>query len=276
MPADNIEQLLHFLLNKRPVFILTGAGCSTLSGIPDYRDRNGDWKHSKPIQFHDFVNNPAMRRRYWARSMSGWPRIHNAVPNPAHTCLVRLEQAGFIRHLVTQNVDGLHRQAGSRAITELHGQLGTASCMACGAKKSRAEIQDFLLANNPGVQIAVGETLPDGDAHTAAQDLSDFRIPDCAKCAGILKPDVVFFGESIPRLRIEKAMRALQQSKGLLSIGSSLMVFSAYRFCRAARQWDIACAALNLGRTRADQELSLKVESDCAEALCAITKRLHC
>jgi len=275
MLADHSEQLLNFLLEHRPVFVLTGAGCSTRSGIPDYRDRNGDWKHARPIQFNDFVKHPAMRQRYWARSMRGWPRIQQARPNASHTCLVRLEQAGFIRHLVTQNVDGLHRQAGSQALIELHGQLGTVSCMACGKKSHRAEIQDFLLENNPGFQTAAGAARPDGDTHSDEQDLSGFCIPKCAKCAGVLKPDVVFFGESVPRCRVDHAMQELQQSQGLLSIGSSLMVFSGYRFCRAARQWGLASAALNLGRTRADKELTLKIEADCGEVLSTIMTKLN-
>ncbi len=275
MNAENkIAQLEKFLLDNRPVFVLTGAGCSTGSGIPDYRDKHGTWKHSAPIQFRDFVGDLNTRRRYWARSMHGWPRIQQARPNASHRSLVRLQQAGLIQQLVTQNVDGLHQQAGSRSVIELHGRLRIASCMQCGAAQSRADVQAFLLARNPNFQAALEATKPDGDAQIDRRDLSNFQVPECTRCGGVLKPDVVFFGESVPRPRVEQAMQALQQSGGLFSIGSSLMLFSAYQFCRAARQWSLPCAALNLGRTRADEALQLKVEADCGEVLSALAVRL--
>ena len=273
---NNINELIDFLLDNQPLFVITGAGCSTDSGIPDYRDQNGDWKHSEPIQFNDFMKSQETRQRYWARSMNGWPHVKNASPNACHHALTRLEQAGFIKHLVTQNVDGLHQQAGSQAIIDLHGTLDTVSCMSCSQQIKRETVQDFLLGRNPDFKVASNTIKPDGDANIDHMNLSAFHIPNCDRCDGILKPDVVFFGESVPRPRVDKAMRELQFSNGFLSVGSSLMVYSGYRFCRAASKWNIPQAALNLGRTRADEELALKVESHCGEALSTIVASLNC
>lgn len=272
----DIGQLVDFFLNRHPLFVLTGAGCSVDSGIPDYRDRNGEWKHAAPIQFNDFIKHDSMRKRYWARSMNGWPHIAKARPNAAHHALARLQQAGYIKQLVTQNVDGLHQHAGSEQVINLHGQLQTVSCLNCHEQISRLDMQEQLIKHNGGFIRSSNTIKPDGDADSGLHDLSDFHIPACRRCGGILKPDVVFFGESVPRADVNEAMQALKQAGGMLTVGSSLMVFSGYRFCRAAREWDIPCAALNLGRTRADDDLVLKVESDCGETLSTLVRALKC
>jgi NAD-dependent SIR2 family protein deacetylase len=268
------DRLADLLLQHGPTLVLTGAGCSTASGIPDYRDRDGEWRHGPPVMFDDFVNNEAARRRYWARSMNGWPRILAARPNAAHHALSRLEDAGFLHTLVTQNVDDLHRRAGSRNLVELHGNLKSVVCLQCGERLDRNDLQQRLLQDNPGFQRDMSATAPDGDAVLAVEDLSRFTVPACRRCGGILKPDVVFFGESIPRTRVQTSLQALALSGCLLVIGTSLMVFSGYRYCREARRRGLPVFAVNLGRTRADGEYRLKIEADCGGILTALSERL--
>jgi NAD-dependent SIR2 family protein deacetylase len=261
-----------FVGRRRRLFVLTGAGCSAPSGIPDYRDRDGAWKHRKPMTLAEFTGSEAARRRYWAGSLRGWPRVREARPNPAHTALAALEAQGRIGRLVTQNVDGLHQRAGSRRVTDLHGRLDVVECLGCGCRVPRDDVQTLLVAWNPRLRLAPvadGEVRPDGDT-ADGEPLADFRVPDCPECAGVLKPGVVFFGENVPMPRVCEAFEALARADGLLVVGSSLMVFSGYRFVRAARERGIDVAALNLGRTRADAELTLKVEGDCATLLPAL------
>ena len=272
--SQQVNRLAGSIRRHGPALILTGAGCSTASGIPDYRDRSGEWRHGPPVLFDDFVNNEPTRRRYWARSMNGWPRIGAARPNPAHHALARLEEAGFIHTLVTQNVDDLHCRAGSRVLIELHGNLKTVVCLHCGEHLGRDVMQRRLLESNAAYLQEVEATAPDGDAVLAGQDYSGFRVPACRQCGGILKPDVVFFGEAIPRCRVETTLQALAASGCLLAVGTSLMVFSGYRYCREARRHGIPVIAVNLGRTRADGEFSLKIEADCGAVLTAVSERL--
>jgi NAD-dependent SIR2 family protein deacetylase len=217
------------------------------------------------MSFAEFAGSQAARRRYWAGSLRGWPRVRDARPNSAHLALARLEAAGRLRRLVTQNVDGLHQRAGSRRVLDLHGRLDVVDCLGCGAWTSREDLQALLLAWNPGFAVA-GATRPDGDAGVEA-DLDGFRIPDCRECGGVLKPGVVFFGENVPRARVTEALEELARSDALLVVGSSLMVYSGYRFVLAARALGLPVAAVNLGRTRADDRLDLKVAADCAAAL---------
>jgi NAD-dependent SIR2 family protein deacetylase len=273
---DGGAALQAFLEGHRRLFVLTGAGCSTPSGIPAYRDRDGQWTHRRPMSFAEFVGSPAARRRYWEGSLRGWPRVRDARPNAAHAALARLEAQGRVCGLVTQNVDGLHRRAGSRRLVELHGRLDHAECLSCGARVLREDLQTLLLAwnasANPGgsFEDAAGPR-PDGDA--AVRDLTrDLRVPDCGECGGVLKPAVVFFGESVPKARVAEAFAALDQADGVLVVGSSLMVYSAYRFVRAALAKGLEVAALTLGRTRADAELTLKIEQDCARALQSVVQ----
>jgi NAD-dependent SIR2 family protein deacetylase len=264
--------LAAFVARYPRLFVLTGAGCSTASGIPDYRDASG-WKARPPMRYAEFTGSPAARRRYWARSLLGWPRVAQARPNAAHVALARLEAAGLVRNLVTQNVDGLHQKAGSRRVLDLHGRLDEVECLACGAVVSRHDVQELLAAWNPRHATLAATPAPDGDARLA-DDLEGFEVPDCPACGGVLKPRVVFFGEGVPRPRVDAALLALAASDAVLVVGSSLMVFSGYRFCLAAESLGLPVAALNLGRTRAEERLALKVSGDCGSVLAALADEL--
>lgn len=264
---SNGETLAEFLRRTGTVTVLTGAGVSSASGIPEYRDRDGNWKHARPVQFADFLNSAAVRRRYWARSFAGWNRVRRAVPNDAHRALARLEQLGVCRHLVTQNVDGLHQRAGHRCVTDLHGKLDTVTCLQCGHRIDRQRWQAGLASANPGWDDRVAEIKPDGDVELVAGDERSFVVPSCSRCDGIMKPDVVFFGESVPRDRVDTASAAIASSGGLLIVGSSLMVFSGFRFARLALETGKPAAIVNEGRTRADDMAILKIEADCGDTL---------
>jgi NAD-dependent SIR2 family protein deacetylase len=199
--------------------------------------------------------------------MIGWEQVASAVPNAAHRCLASLEEDGFVHHLITQNVDGLHQKAGSRKVIELHGRLDTVRCLDCGARLSREGFQVELQEINPRWQELEAHYAPDGDADLEGADFKRFRVPPCRRCEGILKPDVVFFGENVPRDRVSRAMGKLHEADALLVVGSSLMVWSGYRFARTAMERGLPVAAINLGKTRADDELRLKLESRCGQAL---------
>jgi NAD-dependent SIR2 family protein deacetylase len=247
--------------------VLTGAGVSTSSGIPDYRDERGEWKRTRPVEFRPFMSDARVRQRYWSRSTVGWPIIARATPNGAHRALARLETLGLIRLLITQNVDGLHSTAGSRNVIDLHGKLELVRCMQCAAMMARAELQQRLLAGNPAWAEIEGRVAPDGDVDIENLDDSGFIVPDCPHCGGILKPDVVFFGENVPPERVARAFEGVAHADALLVVGSSLMVYSGYRFAEAAAQAGKPIAAVNLGRTRADHLLALKVAEPCDQAL---------
>ena len=266
---------LHDFAQRHPrLFVLSGAGISTDSGIPGYRDENGEWKRSPPITLQEFLGSLASRQRYWARSMIGWPVVAQAQPNAAHRALARLEAAGHVPALVTQNVDGLHQRAGSSEVIELHGSIGAVTCLDCGTRHARVAIQQTLEADNPALLEVVAEPAADGDAHLEWHDLGGFRIPACPNCGGLLKPSVVFFGENVPRATVDDATRALEAADAMLVVGSSLMVYSGYRFCVWAQKMGKPIAAINLGRTRADPLLALKVEAPCADTLTALAARL--
>ncbi|MGO4327592.1 NAD-dependent protein deacetylase [Cupriavidus sp. 2TAF22] len=266
---------LHDFVQGHPrLLVLTGAGISTDSGIPGYRDAQGNWQRTPPVQAQDFFRSHAVRQRYWARSMLGWPVLANAQPNAAHFALARLQAAGYLRQLVTQNVDGLHQRAGSHGVIELHGHVGTVICLQCGTRRARAALQTQLEADNPALAGLRALPASDGDAHLELASFEAVRIPACGHCGGVLKPDVVFFGESVPRERVDAAMQALGQADALLVIGSSLTVFSGYRFCLAAQKLGKPVAAINLGQTRADALLALKADVACADALTDLTGRL--
>lgn len=259
---------LHRLIAQhRRLFVLTGAGCSTDSGIPDYRDTNGNWKRSPPVSFQAFMSSEAVRQRYWARSLVGWQRFRRATPNAAHAALMRLEQQGRLELLVTQNIDGLHQAAGSGRVLDLHGRLDRVRCMDCYDLLPRQELQAELLQRNAAWGRLQGAAAPDGDADIDGLPFDGFTVPSCSRCGGVLKPDVVFFGESVPRDRVAAAMHSLERADAVLVVGSSLMVYSGYRFVQAAAQAGKPVAAINLGRTRADGLLTLKVSEPCASAL---------
>jgi len=264
--------LQDFVDRYRRLFVLTGAGCSTNSGIPDYRDAEGNWKRAQPVTYQAFMRDLATRRRYWARSMVGWRRFGRARPNDAHRALARLEEMDRSELLLTQNVDGLHQAAGSTRVIDLHGKLDLIRCMECERRTPRAEFQWELERLNPtwvGIDAAGA---PDGDADVESAAFSSFVVPACRMCGGLVKPDVVFFGENVPRARVDAATEHLARADAVLIVGSSLMVYSGFRFVQAAARAGKAIAAINLGRTRADALLSFKVEQSCEDALCFLLR----
>jgi NAD-dependent SIR2 family protein deacetylase len=261
------NRLRAFIERHARLLVLTGAGCSTESGIPDYRDADGGWKRAAPVMFQAFIGDAAIRQRYWARSLVGWRRMRTAQPNAAHRALVQLQRQQRLQCLVTQNVDRLHQLAGSADVIDLHGRIDQVRCMSCQVRLPRETLQAELLRLNPAWAALDALAAPDGDADLEAPDFSGFQVPCCSLCGGLLKPDVVFFGESVPPDRVDLAMMHLRQADALLVVGSSLMVYSGYRFAQAAAAAGKPIAAVNLGRTRADALLSLKLSEPCAAAL---------
>lgn len=275
---DSLHQALaplrDYLARYRRLFVLTGAGCSTASGIADYRDAQGQWKRKPPIDIQTFMGGPLARSRYWARGMVGWRHFRQARPNEAHAALARLEAAGRIELLVTQNVDRLHQAAGSHAVEDLHGRLDRVRCTACDWHEPRQAWQDRLESLNPGwIALQAGDA-PDGDADLEGVDFSAYVVPACPRCGGVVKPDVVFFGEMVPPERSARAYAALARSDAMLVVGSSLMLHSGFRYARAAAQAGLPLAAVNLGHTRADALLAFKVDLPCDQALAAVVPTL--
>lgn len=270
---QQLDQLHTFLHRHRRVLVLTGAGLSTASGIPDYRDKDGVRRGRTPIQGPDFRKSEAVRRRYWARSMAGYPTLAQAAPNAGHRALAELEAAGRIHGIITQNVDGLHQRAGSRNVIELHGNIHGVLCLDCRTVHPRTGIQAWLAQANPSL-VATGpagevvpEARPDGDAELELDEFQHFLLPSCDACGGTLQPDVIFFGDNIPPERTAAALSLQEEADALLVVGSSLMVFSGYRFCKLAAQANKPIAAINLGKTRADDLIGLKVEASAADVL---------
>lgn len=271
-----LSPLTDFFRANPRLLVLTGAGCSAASGIPTYRDNNGDWQRSNPIRHQDFVNALASRQRYWARSYVGWPAVRDAVPNGAHRAMALLEQAGLIRLLVTQNVDRLHQKAGHCQVIDLHGRLDQVVCLSCGHVIERHQMQERLRALNPQLaETPASWTLaPDGDADVSDRLVESLVIPDCRFCGGVLKPNVVFFGDSVSRDLVAHINAEVEASDGLLIVGSSLMVFSGFRFCRRAAQLNKPIACINAGKTRADEMFQLKLERECGQVLSMIAGSL--
>ena len=267
------RELDELLADVRTVTVLTGAGVSTASGIPDYRDRDGEWKHAPPMQYAEFSGSEAARRRYWARSYVGWQRFGTARPNAAHRALAGLESAGRVDTVITQNVDRLHTLAGSRNVIELHGDLSKVRCIDCNDTSLRQGFQGELRDANPDWHARASGHRPDGDAELAADSHTGFRVPGCRRCGGRIKPDVVMFGESVPKKRVEAAMSAIDRTDALLVVGSSLMVFSGFRFARRAHETGKPIAIVNQGKTRADDISTVKVEADCGELLSQLEAR---
>ena len=267
VPEGRIEDLVDFLDGHRRIVVLTGAGCSTASGIPAYRDPSGRWQRRQPILFHEFVRDPAIQRRYWARSYFGWSVMRDARPGRTHRSLARLEAGGRLSGLVTQNVDGLHQRAGHAGVIELHGGLQRVLCMSCGAICDRAALQQRLELMNPDWSPEVLGVNPDGDAELDERAYPGFRVAGCQRCGGTLKPDVVFFGESVPRERLDAAEARVDEADALLVVGTSLVVWSGYRLARTASQRGIPIAAINDGRTRADDLFDFKMGGECGEVL---------
>ena len=263
------------LLRGKRVAVLTGAGISTESGIPDYRGPQTRLRPRRPVQHREFVSDPLVRARYWARSALGWPRFRAFAPNPAHFALAALERRGVVGAVVTQNVDRLHHKAGSDRVLELHGALAQVRCLGCGAPEDRDSLQRRLLALNPGAVAWSFELAPDGDADLPEEALRDFQVPPCAACAaGLLKPDVVFFGDNVPRERVEAAFALVDAAEVLLVVGSSLAVFSGYRFVLRAAERGMPVAIVNLGETRGDAHAALRLDAAAGEVLPALARLL--
>jgi NAD-dependent SIR2 family protein deacetylase len=258
---DAADRLRDWMARHRRVFALTGAGCSTASGIPDYRDEQGEWKRRPPVMFQAFRTRDGVYRRYWARAYAGWSRFTSASPGAAHRAFAAWESSGTLLQLVTQNVDGLHQRAGSRAIIDLHGRLDVVVCLGCRERTSRAALQTRMSDDNPYWRVDV-VSAPDGDADIADASIESFVAPYCERCGDLLKPDVVFFGENVPVVRYEQARDALACADALLVAGSSLMVFSGFRFVRQAHEAGLPIAIVNRGRTRGDELAELKVIGD--------------
>ncbi len=272
---DQVSVLADFIDRHRRVLVLTGAGMSTASGIPDYRDKDGVRRGKAPVQGPEFRKLDAVRRRYWARSMVGYPTLARAEPNAGHRALAALGADGRLGALMTQNVDGLHQQAGSLGVIELHGNIHKVVCLDCHASFARAFVQGQLIDANPAMAGIAARALPDGDAQIELDSLVDFQIPWCVHCGGMLKPDVVFFGDGVPAERSARALAHMDGADALLVVGSSLIVFSGYRFCRLAAQSGKPIAAVNLGKTRADDLFALKIEASAECVLPALLAYLN-
>lgn len=254
-------------LGGRRVAVLTGAGVSTGSGIPDYRGPGGSLKRRKPMSFAEFRGSEDNRRRYWARSAAGWRLIDESVPNAAHYAVVRLEEAGIVGGLITQNVDRLHHRAGSRGVIELHGGLDRVVCMRCAGVYGRAAVQEWIETANPRRGDGGAESAPDGDALLDERLEAEFVVPPCPECGGAIKPDVVFFGENVPKERVEASYAAVEESDALLVLGSSLTVYSGFRFADYAVKRGKFLGIVNRGPTRADGLGGMKVEEDLVSAV---------
>ncbi|MFW5741375.1 MAG: NAD-dependent protein deacetylase [Myxococcota bacterium] len=258
-------------MRGRRIAVLTGAGCSTESGIPDYRGPETRRRARNPIQYRAFMSDREARRRYWARALVGWRRFDGKLPNPAHRALAELERAGRLTGVVTQNVDRLHQAAGSCHVVELHGALQEVVCLGCGTLHARPQVQAELEARNPTFVGRGAPLAPDGDADLDA--IRGFELVTCP-CGGDLKPNVVFFGESVPQARGSAAWRIVDEADVLLVVGSSLAVYSGYRFVRGAAQRGQPVAILNLGETRGDSLAQVRLHAKAGEALPALAAAL--
>lgn len=269
------EELARLVRAYPRLLVLTGAGLSAESGIPTYRNDQGEWQRSDPILHQEFISSSSMRQRYWARSMNGWPYVRDAQANAAHHALAELEQLGHVTLLVTQNVDRLHQQAGSSAVIDLHGRLDRVVCRSCEAWLERDRLQNELKVLNPDYASYNAAIRPDGDAEVESEWVNDFRVPDCRDCGGMLMPDVVFFGGNVPVSRVTAVQQALERADAMLVAGSSLTVWSGFRFCRQAEAMGKPLLIINRGSTRADSMAQLKLETEAAPALASLAETLR-
>ena len=293
MASTANHDLNEFLERHKPVFILTGAGLSAASGLGTYRNDDGEWSRQQPITGQDFRTREEARKRYWTRSYVGWPSVEKAEPNRAHYSLVELEKRGWVAQLVTQNVDGLHTRAGQRNTIDLHGNLHRVICLSCDHSFSRLHMQSLLLELNPMLKSLAGQDAPDGDSDVDwrrssqvhdgelrvkpqfpvddnqldREMINRLKIPPCPCCNGVLKPDVVFFGENVDKVVVNACFSSLAQAGSLLVAGSSLMVYSGYRFAKRASELNLPIAIVNRGKTRADSLATLRLHADCSDAL---------
>ncbi|KAE9659504.1 NAD-dependent protein deacetylase [Pseudomonas sp. PB105] len=271
---DHLDTLLRAMAERR-FLVLTGAGISTSSGIPDYRDSEGVRRGKAPMMYQEFLATPQARRRYWARAMLGWPRVRIAEPNKAHLALATLQQRQQISGLITQNVDTLHDQAGSHDVIELHGSLHRVLCLDCQQRSERDVIQQLMEGQNPYLAGVDAVQAPDGDTLLDPAFEERFLVPSCPHCGGQrLKPDVVFFGENVAQDTAAKAMAAVEHAEGLLVVGSSLMAYSAFRLCKATVEQGKPVIAINLGKTRGDELLQVKIQASCERLLPLLVDRL--
>ncbi|MDG6402120.1 NAD-dependent protein deacetylase [Pseudomonas quasicaspiana] len=274
-PSIAPVETLFTLMAQKSFMVLTGAGISTPSGIPDYRDTDGVRRGKAPMMFQEFLGSPEARRRYWARAMLGWPRVRIAQPNAAHRALATLQSHRYISGLITQNVDTLHDQAGSTDVVELHGSLHRVLCLDCGERVDRAAIQQLMEAQNPYLADVDAVQAPDGDTLLDPAFETRFQVPHCPHCNGErLKPDVVFFGENVSPPTAAKALANVTHADGLLVVGSSLMAYSAFRLCKTISERGKPLIAINIGKTRADELLDLKIEMSCEVLLPELVERL--
>ena len=264
---DQIVEFADLLYCKLGFCVLTGAGVSTHSGLPAYRDESGEWKHSKPMQHQDFISSEAKRKYYWARSMLGWPSFKNAQPSQAHIGIAMLANQGFVGSIITQNVDRLHQAAGCENTLDLHGRLDQVVCLECKEISSRHSLQLRLEFLNPDFIVEKKSLRPDGDMDMDSDSLESFDVPVCERCGGVLKPNVVFFGDILDRDVVSQASQIIESSSGLLVIGSSLMVYSGYRYVKQTVALNKPVVIINQGKTRADDLYTLKIEREAGQVL---------
>ena len=253
--------------------VLSGAGLSTESGIPDYRGPGA--RRATPMTYQDFTGDPAARRRYWARSQLGWRVIARATPNAGHRAVTDLQAAGLLHGVITQNVDGLHTAAGTRDVVELHGNLDRVVCLDCGQVTARAGLDERLRLANPDWQAQATAVKPDGDVDLSDQDVAAFRVVGCATCGGVLKPDVVFFGETVPRQRVQHCFTLVEGARSLLVLGSSLTVMSGYRFVLRAAKHGVPVAIVNQGPTRGDDRAVVRLDAPLGAVLPVLAEQLR-
>jgi len=257
--SDLLDALAGFVI-KHDVTVLSGAGASTESGIPDYRGPQTRDRDRSPMRYRDFISSAGARRHYWARSAIGWASFSAATPNAGHEALAELERSGCIRGVVTQNVDGLHQAGGSRRVVELHGTLAEVVCLDCGRTEARTSFQERLLDRNPGWLSRAAVQAPDGDADLSREETNHFEVANCLQCGGPIKPNVVFFGEDVPDTWTRDAWDLVNDADALLVVGSSLTVYSGFRFVRAAAKANRPVAIVNLGATRGDALATIRID----------------
>ena len=271
-PADPVREIAD-LIGAGGVVVLSGAGLSTESGIPDYRGPTGLARRAEPMTYQAFTGASAARQRYWARSHLGWRHIARAAPNQGHHAVAEMQRRSLLDGIITQNVDGLHQQAGAQDVIELHGSLSRVICLGCGERTPREELDQRLRAANPDWAAQEQQVNPDGDAVLDDGATDGFTVVDCLRCAGALKPDVIFFGENVPPGRVADCYAQVSEARALLVLGSSLTVMSGYRFVRHAAKLDIPVAIINQGPTRGDAQATFTLDAPLGSALTTLTTR---
>jgi NAD-dependent SIR2 family protein deacetylase len=271
---ERVAELAEWVTD-RGVVVLSGAGLSTESGIPDYRGPSGAARRTTPMTYQAFTRDPVARRRYWARSHLGWRTIGGARPNAGHRAVARLQELAVIDGIITQNVDGLHQAGGAHGVIELHGNLSRIVCLDCGSATSREDHSARLTAANPGFAAAVSRINPDGDAELDDAELDGFAVVDCTDCGGLLKPDVVYFGETVPPDRVSRSFALVGHARTLLVLGSSLTVMSGRRFVLRAAKEGIRVAIVNQGATRGEPYAGLIVDASLGVVLPEVVRRVE-